>query len=178
MDYRSSIPDDEHPAGTSPWGSPPTTPQRNVTSYNSIDSSQSPAPYQYGRQESGNGFGQDDSGIDPFGRPNTANSAASTTEYTPSEQSEPSQQAGFGSGSEAQPQPSAPQQGKPSNNGAPTAPGIQQEQQSRRPPAPLYKLQAKITALERTGKKDPIIRFDVHVRTISGRYILLLLELM
>ena len=30
---------------------------------------------------------------------------------------------------------------------------------------PHYKLQAKVTGLERTGKKDPAIRFDVHVRT-------------
>ena len=29
---------------------------------------------------------------------------------------------------------------------------------------PQYKLQAKITGLERTGKKDPAITFDVHVR--------------
>ena len=29
-------------------------------------------------------------------------------------------------------------------------------------PAPQYKLHAKITALERNGKKDPILRFDVH----------------
>ena len=28
---------------------------------------------------------------------------------------------------------------------------------------PQYKLQAKITSLERTGKKDPAIAFDVHV---------------
>ncbi|RAL62119.1 hypothetical protein DID88_002605 [Monilinia fructigena] len=28
--------------------------------------------------------------------------------------------------------------------------------------APHYKLQAKITGLERTGRKDPILRFDVH----------------
>ncbi len=28
---------------------------------------------------------------------------------------------------------------------------------------PQYKLQAKITGLERTGRKDPIMRFDVHV---------------
>ncbi|OXV10943.1 hypothetical protein Egran_01296 [Elaphomyces granulatus] len=28
--------------------------------------------------------------------------------------------------------------------------------------APSYRLQAKITGLERTGKKDPILRFDVH----------------
>ena len=29
---------------------------------------------------------------------------------------------------------------------------------------PQYRLQAKIVGLERTGKKDPSIRFDVHVR--------------
>ena len=28
---------------------------------------------------------------------------------------------------------------------------------------PQYKLQAKITGLERTGRKDPILRFDIHV---------------
>ena len=33
--------------------------------------------------------------------------------------------------------------------------------QGQRPPQ--YRLQAKITGLERTGKKDPAIRFDVHV---------------
>lgn len=37
--------------------------------------------------------------------------------------------------------------------------GVRQGQ--RQPPQ--YKLQAKITQLERTGKKDPAIRFDVHV---------------
>jgi hypothetical protein len=35
--------------------------------------------------------------------------------------------------------------------------------QNTRPPAPAYKLQGKITALERTGKKDPVLRFDVYV---------------
>lgn len=30
-------------------------------------------------------------------------------------------------------------------------------------PVPQYKLQAKVTALERTGRKDPVIRFDVYV---------------
>ena len=30
---------------------------------------------------------------------------------------------------------------------------------------PQYKLQAKITSLERTGRKDPVLRFDVHVRS-------------
>jgi hypothetical protein len=31
---------------------------------------------------------------------------------------------------------------------------------------PQYKLQAKLTGLERTGKKDLILRFDVHVRAL------------
>jgi hypothetical protein len=44
----------------------------------------------------------------------------------------------------------------------------QQQQQARRP-QPQYKLQAKITGLERTGRKDPILRFDVHVRILTER---------
>lgn len=172
MNYQSSIRDDDHPAGASPWGSPPATPQRNATNYSSISSSQSPTPFQYGSRDAGNGFAQEDPGIDAFRRPNTASSTSSTTAYDDSEvRFEPSQQqpATFGSNSEAQ--PSAPQhqlppQGEPSNNGPSDAPGAQQEeQQPRRPPGPQYKLQAKITGLERTGKKDPILRFDVHVRT-------------
>lgn len=40
-----------------------------------------------------------------------------------------------------------------------------QAQEPRRPAKPQFKLQAKVTGLERTGKKDPILRFDVHVNT-------------
>ncbi len=32
---------------------------------------------------------------------------------------------------------------------------------------PQYKLQAKVTGLERTGKKDPAIRFDIHVSAVD-----------
>ncbi len=164
MDYRSSMPDDEQAAG---WGSPPATPQRNVVSYGSLSSSQSPTPYQYGDREPGNGFAQEDSGIDAFRRPNTASSTASTAGYDPSEQSEPSEPAGLSSEPEAPPnapQQQLPPQGEPTNSGPSNAPGVQQAQQPRRPPGPQYKLQAKITGLERTGKKDPVLRFDVHVR--------------
>ncbi|KAI0399372.1 hypothetical protein F4802DRAFT_589866 [Xylaria palmicola] len=162
MDYGSSLQDDGHPSGASPWGSPPATPQRNATGYSSVSSSQS--PYQYGAPEPGNGFAQDDPGINSFMRPNTASSTASTTEYNPSDQPDPQHQAGFGSTQEPQPgaQPLPPPQGEPSNNGSAGIPETQQQQQPRRPPGPQYKLQAKITGLERTGKKDPILRFDVH----------------
>lgn len=51
--------------------------------------------------------------------------------------------------------------------------------QQARQPAPVYKIQAKVTGLERTGKKDPILRFDVHVRVdycpCGDRYLMLLL---
>ncbi|KAI2626185.1 vacuolar protein sorting-associated protein Vps17 [Xylaria nigripes] len=164
MDYSSSIPDDDHPVGASPWGSPPATPERNIPSYAPVTSAQSPTPYQYENQDSGNGFSQADPGIDPFRRPNTASSTASTTVYNPSEQSESSQPAASGSEPEnptVSQQKSPPQTGHP-NNETLNTPVLQQRQQPRRPPMPQYKLQAKITGLERTGKKDPILRFDVH----------------
>ncbi|KAI9929802.1 hypothetical protein ASPWEDRAFT_102797 [Aspergillus wentii DTO 134E9] len=41
--------------------------------------------------------------------------------------------------------------------------------QQAKQPAPLYKIQARITGLERTGKKDPILRFDVHTNVPKFR---------
>ncbi|KAK6335822.1 Vacuolar protein sorting-associated protein 17 [Orbilia blumenaviensis] len=38
----------------------------------------------------------------------------------------------------------------------------QQQQQQQQRPTVQYKLRAKVTGLERTGRKDPILRFDVH----------------
>ncbi|KAK0933867.1 Vacuolar protein sorting-associated protein 17 [Friedmanniomyces endolithicus] len=43
------------------------------------------------------------------------------------------------------------------------APPHHQQQQRQQQHQPQYKLQAKITGLERGGKKDPILRFDVYV---------------
>lgn len=42
-------------------------------------------------------------------------------------------------------------------------PPPQHQQAARQQHHPQYKLQAKITGLERAGKKDPILRFDVYV---------------
>ena len=39
--------------------------------------------------------------------------------------------------------------------------------QPQRQNLPQYKLQAKITSLERTGRKDPVLKFDVHVSSLS-----------
>ncbi|KAI1377515.1 vacuolar protein sorting-associated protein Vps17 [Hypoxylon crocopeplum] len=161
MDYRSSIADDEHPAAASPWGSSPpaSPPRRNESTFSSLGNEQTqPPPYQYGVDPS-NGFAQEDPGVNPFRRPGTASSTASTSAYDPSEQSAPSQQSDVGTETEQQ-QPGTPEQGKPAAPGNGPSPG--REQQPQRSRGPQYKLQAKITGLERTGRKDPILRFDVH----------------
>lgn len=162
MDYRSSIADDEHPAASSPWGSsPPASPRRNVTSYTTIGSDATPEP-----QHSSNGL-SDDLNTNAFGRPDTASSTASGTEHDASQASDPShqsQQSTFGppldqQDSEEQGSLQQPQaHGKPPGSGAPAG-----QEQHRRSNYPQFKLQGKITGLERTGRKDPILRFDVHV---------------
>ncbi|KAM0810499.1 hypothetical protein AB5N19_10848 [Seiridium cardinale] len=152
MDYRTGIAEDEQAA---PWGSsPPATPRRNESTFSSLGNE---ATYGYGAQDASNGQGQNDLTGNAFRRPGTASSE--------SQPSEPSQQSEFGQPQQqhqqAQPAHSqeqgAPQQ-QPQGQGQPAP----QEQQPRRPTQPQYKLQAKITGLERTGRKDPILRFDVH----------------
>ncbi|RYP89428.1 hypothetical protein DL770_004398 [Monosporascus sp. CRB-9-2] len=145
MDYRSSIADDEHAAGASPWGaSPPVSPRRNGSSL----------PYE---ADTSNGFGQQDTETSAFQRPVTAESAAAAPDYNPFQQSGASQQPSRGNGGEQHAE--APQQPH-----APVKPqGQDQQQHGRKSTSPQYKLQAKITGLERTGRKDPILRFDVHV---------------
>lgn len=162
MDYHSSIADDEHPVGASPWGSsPPASPRRNESTFNSLGNEQ--PPYPYPTQDSNNGFAQEDPGLNAFKRPGTASSTASTKAYDSAEQSEPSQP--HDAGAEAEEQlPGTPQQQSQTHDNSPgTGPSPEREQQPQRPRGPHYKLQAKITGLERTGRKDPILRFDVHV---------------
>ncbi|KAI0111865.1 vacuolar protein sorting-associated protein Vps17 [Daldinia grandis] len=155
MDYRSTIADDEHPAGASPWGSssPAASPRRNESTFSSIGSEPPPSlPYQYTANDSSNGFAHDDPGVNAFRRPDTASSTASTSAYDPSEQSAPSE------GQQEQPVEADTKQ--PQSQPHPSTPPKPQPQVRSR--GPQYKLQAKITGLERTGRKDPILRFDVH----------------
>ncbi|KAI0022733.1 hypothetical protein F4780DRAFT_732780 [Xylariomycetidae sp. FL0641] len=166
MDYRASMADDEHPAGSSPWGSsPPASPHRNPSNFSSIDNPQPPATYQYGAHESGSGFGSEDPGFDGFRRPDTAGSTASATGNDHAQESASSQQSGFAAESEQRPTTPPQSQAPQEHQSQPTQPGngasAGQQHQSRRS-GPVYKLQAKITGLERTGRKDPILRFDVH----------------
>lgn len=63
------------------------------------------------------------------------------------------------------------------------SPQPQQQQPQHQQHMPQYKMQAKITGLERTGKKDSIFRFDVHVchiyslLSVSSKHLMLTLSL-
>jgi hypothetical protein len=72
------------------------------------------------------------------------------------------QQPDFHNGQASMQQPSQQSQQAQQPQQRPGAARYQAARQHRQPPQ--YKLQAKITALERTGRKDPVLRFDVHVK--------------
>ncbi|KAM5348352.1 hypothetical protein ACJ41O_008176 [Fusarium nematophilum] len=156
MDYSSTIHDADDPAGASPWGnSPVSSPSRNA-SFHPV--SGDPPPFRYNAQSS-NGLAQENPVPDAegFQRPGTATTASGTEEDT--------EASGTLNPSEAESTsavPSAGGEGSPATSqqhGQTSAPGAQPGQ---KPAQPQYRLQAKITGLERTGKKDPILRFDVH----------------
>jgi hypothetical protein len=146
MDY--SAHDSDLPGGGDPWAS---SPQHNRQSFGQPPTSDIPSsplppqasPYGQGSQEYGYMGDQD-----AQNRPNTASSNGDhaqqpqvATQDAPQSQQSP------------QAQQQAPTQGQQRYHG--TRPQRQQQH---------YKLQAKVTGLERNGKKDPILRFDVYVR--------------
>jgi hypothetical protein len=158
MDYGASINDAENPAGASPWGnSPQSSPRHNRTNFSQVGGA---PPLSSFPQTSSNGLGaeHDDGGFGggetEYRRPDTASSTVSAAESSQQEDIEPRQ---------------APQQRQPEHDLPPKSPADQAhaqqgQQQSHIRRQPQFKLQAKITGLERTGRKDPILRFDVHVR--------------
>ena len=177
MDYSQLSNDADHPAGSSPWQSSPHPTNRTGYAFNT-GNSQASSPVATSTQNGGQS-----------GRTSHEYASEGDTlvqddgEYTESEgptenrgspdlstrlQSPPLTEQGFDDSHYHQPyqvsqqrQPSYQQQQKPS---------IQARHPSSNRPrqnVPQYKLQAKITGLERTGRKDPILRFDVHVGLIA-----------
>ncbi|EMD92757.1 hypothetical protein COCC4DRAFT_170405 [Bipolaris maydis ATCC 48331] len=148
MDYSAHDPD--HPAGGDPWAS---SPQANRSSFgqpptNDIPSSPLPAQTSpYGENSEQYGYlGEQDA----QSRPATA----------PENGDQSQQQQAHGQDAPRSPQPQQQgQQGQQPQRYHGTRPQRQPQQQQQH-----YKLQAKVTGLERNGKKDPILRFDVYVR--------------
>lgn len=169
MDYSASIQDADHPAGASPWGSSPaSSPQAQRTNFGAVAAEPPASPTPFDTPISRNGFGAaHEGGFEApehgFERPGTAESdiPTQTMEAT----------SGLGNVSAGQHQSgpfrdenvSPSQAHEPNQISGDDAHASQAEHQVRRPTQPMYKLQAKITGLERAARKDPILRFDVHV---------------
>ncbi|KAF1847462.1 retromer complex subunit Vps17 [Cucurbitaria berberidis CBS 394.84] len=153
MDYSAHDPD--LPGGSDPWAS---SPKANRTSYGQPPTSDIPSsplppqasPYREGSEQYGYMGDQD-----AQNRPGTA-----------SENGENGQQSQVAAGGQGQDAPQQQQQ-QQQQQGQQQAP--QQGHQPQRyhgtrqqRPQQHYKLQAKVTGLERNSKKDPILRFDVY----------------
>lgn len=145
MDYSAISSDPDHPAGASPWGSPRADRTTFPTS-GTNDIPSSPLPGQAQSAEGSEGGHE--------AEPQSPDLSAQLQSAQLGDPDYPEEQPPFAT----QQSPNADQQ---SQSPARYQTGLRQP--NSRPPAPVYKIQGKITGLERTGKKDPILRFDVHV---------------
>lgn len=143
MDYSSISHDPDHPTGASPWASPRAS-ESTYPASNTSDIPSSPLPPQHHSPYDADGGSQatENRDVGSSGLPEQVQNAHISETGQPGEQ---------------QPQSQGPARYQTGTK------------QNARQPAPAYRIQAKITGLERTGKKDPILRFDVHVSRIRAR---------
>jgi hypothetical protein len=155
MDY--SAHDSDLPGGGDPWASSPKHNRQSFGQPPTSDIPSSPLPAQaspYGQGSEQYGYmGEQDA----QNRPNTASSNGDHSQPPPVAGQDATQ-----AQQHHQAQQQAPAQGQQPQRYHGTRPQRQQQH---------YKLQAKVTGLERNGKKDPILRFDVYVRHLP--YLLL-----
>ncbi|KAI9772681.1 MAG: Vacuolar protein sorting-associated protein 17 [Geoglossum simile] len=164
MDY-SSLPNDQD--GASPWS---TSPQLGRTTFTNPTVDSPMPPPQFGSAISpihAPDYSSDHEGLSGSGgftRPESSGTddLSSTTEDAGEpgipDLSERLQGPRTGEQGLAQHQHSADQRPEAQRH-RPTGPAGKPGQRAN---LPQYKLEAKITGLERTGRKDPILRFDVH----------------
>ncbi|KAG6007732.1 hypothetical protein E4U21_005571 [Claviceps maximensis] len=167
MDYSASMNEADDPAA-SPWGNGPSLlPQQARTGFADIASEPSDSPFHYNSQAADLDHSASQPGLQ---EPGTA-STASGTEASNVDDVNTQDSFVAGSAGPSHPGPSQEasdvreQTGQPPHGQAPPV----QQQQSTPQPRSQFKLQAKITGLERTGKKDPVLRFDVHTNLPSFR---------
>lgn len=160
MDYSGVSAESDALAGSSPWGS--SSPRAGRTPYNPPtpnpsmpDSPNQPSGHQHTSSQdsiSANPFANEASATTQALPPPASQDPPSEPQHAPAQEPSPAQ--------EQSPQQQSAAQGHPQMR--PAAARYHSARQQR--PVPAYKLQAKVTALERTGRKDPVIRFDVYVR--------------
>ncbi|KAF3401324.1 Vacuolar protein sorting-associated protein 17 [Talaromyces pinophilus] len=143
MDYSSIAHDPADPVESSPWGSPRADRDTFGAAGHGADVVPSPLPpHQLPYDD--NHDSEHDAGNAHAAEPHDP---LSPPRSVPSNEHEYAQQQ------------ATPQQQKRTEAPARYQTGARQ---NARQAAPTYRLQGKITALERTGKKDPILRFDVY----------------
>ena len=161
MDYSGVSADSDALAGSSPWGS--SSPRAGRIPYTPTTPSVPDSPTQTSTHQHTNS--QDSISANPFASEASAAAQALPPPATPNfpdESQDASAQEQDTSHVQQPPQQPAAQA---LPHGRPGAARYHSARQQR--PVPAYKLQAKVTALERTGRKDPVIRFDVYVRGSS-----------
>ncbi|KAF4553248.1 Vps5-like protein 1 [Elsinoe fawcettii] len=155
MDYSTLPHDPDHPEGRSPWAASPKQSRDFGSRPNDLtnDSANPQSPFGANSADASN-YSE---------RPSTSGSTAAMR----SENGD-SPQSPYNRDSPEQSQ-HLPGQGQQQQYQGQQAGEQQRPQQAARyhprqpqKPQPQYKLQCKITALERTGKKDPIFRFDAY----------------
>ena len=145
----------EYPgSGTSPWAS---SPEASRTSFsNDVPSADLPEPaFQQHEGEagrSGTAANSEEQHEQNYSYQNQAGS------WSPEQQHEWQQQ------QQRQQQHQEPQRPPGEENKRPQSARYHGVPPQQRQHMPQYKLQAKITGLERSNKKDPILKFDVYVR--------------
>ncbi|KAK2734455.1 Vacuolar protein sorting-associated protein 17 [Myotisia sp. PD_48] len=147
MDYSSISNDPDHPTGASPWENSP----RQQRPFSEVP----PSPLHSHHQSP---YAADREG---FGDSQQENGGDQREGAVASDLSGRLQGAHIDDPESTEGQPSHGQGQQQQRTQAPARYQTGARQQARHN-VPKYKLQAKVTALERTGKKDPIIRFDVH----------------
>lgn len=176
MDYSSLPNDPDHPAGTSPWQSSPQAHHQSFGTPEPGSAPSSPSAKHSAPNGEDSPRQSEDDHDEPQHRPQRTEDTATSTGQSsiPDRTRQPPLN---GEGFHAQPYQQQPQYAYQQRQ----QPPYQQQQNQQQPRSavpsryhtgartqqrqnlPQYKLQAKITALERTGRKDPVLRFDVHV---------------
>lgn len=165
MDYSTLPNDPDHPAGTSPWQSSPQLSGR--PSFNASESDSAQPPYLNTLQRHSEDYGSDQDIVVDGSNPPQYGSAPPPENgiyQDPPQKSIKSDGQGLQPHRQPQTRQQHQQQQPPQKS-----PGPNRYHGANRPPQkqtlPQYRLHAKITGLERTGRKDPVLRFDVHVRS-------------
>ncbi|KAF2220172.1 vacuolar sorting-associated protein [Elsinoe ampelina] len=152
MDYSSLPHDPEHPEGSSPWAVSPKQ-SRDFGSRPDLSGSANPqSPFGPNSAEASN-YSERPSTSDSTAAIRSENGDGPQSPYirdSPEQSQNISQQ-----GQQQQYQQQGGDQQRPQQ-------AARYHPRQPQKPQPQYKLQCKITALERTGKKDPILRFDAY----------------